>query len=226
MTPADFRATLAALGDGVAARCRSCKHSLPLSAFGADKRRRSGLRSQCRQCASKESIRRAEGYREAGRTPDENGQCSRCKRVLPASAFRADPMRKHGLRSHCRGCESEAVRAPSVLARKRAARDAKWESYLLYEIRYRAKRAGVAFNLSPDDIVIPDKCPVLGIPLVRQRGQHMDGTPTVDRIRPALGYVRGNVMVISWRANRLKCDSTDPAEFDALAAYLRRMLGS
>ena len=31
-----------------------------------------------------------------------------------------------------------------------------------------------------------------------------EGSPSVDRIDPNGGYVRGNIVVVSWRANRLK----------------------
>lgn len=46
-------------------------------------------------------------------------------------------------------------------------------------------------------------CPVLGVPLAAG-SQRSSGSPSLDRIRPAQGYVRGNVRVISDRANRLK----------------------
>jgi len=80
----------------------------------------------------------------------------------------------------------------------------------------------VAFDLSDGDLVVPEKCPVLGIPLFRTRGKVADNTPTVDRLIGHLGYVRGNVSVISWRANCLKRDCDDPAVFEAIAAYIRR----
>ena len=33
-------------------------------------------------------------------------------------------------------------------------------------------------------------------------------SPSLDRLVPALGYVKGNVQVISWRANKLKGEGT------------------
>jgi hypothetical protein len=56
-------------------------------------------------------------------------------------------------------------------------------------------------------IVIPSVCPVLGIPIVLGE-QRSENSPSLDRITPELGYVPGNVRVISDKANRLKGDRT------------------
>lgn len=70
--------------------------------------------------------------------------------------------------------------------------------------------------------MIPDHCPILGLPLYRNVGGRAQGphSPTLDRINPALGYVRGNVRVISSRANSIKSDST-PEELLRVAAYMQ-----
>ena len=49
-----------------------------------------------------------------------------------------------------------------------------------------------------------------------------DNSPTLDRIVPELGYVPGNVAVISWKANRLKGNNTDPELFEKVAKYIRK----
>lgn len=75
--------------------------------------------------------------------------------------------------------------------------------------RQRARSALVPFDLREDDFEIPKTCPVLGIELCHGQGRRgpNDRSPTLDRIVPTLGYVRGNVIVVSWRANRLKSDA-------------------
>lgn len=94
---------------------------------------------------------------------------------------------------------------------------------MLQEIRVRAKKRGFEFNLTEEDIAIPLFCPVLGI-RIRQPGENetrlrgcKDNSPSVDRIDQQRGYVKGNVIVVSWRANRLKSD----ASLDELRAVLR-----
>jgi hypothetical protein len=92
------------------------------------------------------------------------------------------------------------------------------ERMILNRTRFRAKRDGVEFNLDINDIVIPKVCPVLGIPLhfnVGGRPGHFPDSPSIDRIHPSNGYTKGNVRIISCRANRLKSDATI-AELEAV----------
>lgn len=99
---------------------------------------------------------------------------------------------------------------------KKTTRYKMWE-----QAKLRAKKKGLSFNICWSDIEIPERCPVLGKPLKSsgKRGQN-DWSPTLDRVIPALGYVRGNVRVISWRANRLKSNST-PKELQLIVDYMR-----
>lgn len=71
-----------------------------------------------------------------------------------------------------------------------------------------AKKHGWTFDLEPSDIIIPKTCPLLGIVLERKPGVQADSTPSLDRIDSSFGYVRGNVWVISWRANNLKSNAS------------------
>ncbi len=79
-------------------------------------------------------------------------------------------------------------------------------SRMLRGARLRARKAGVPFNLKREDIQVPTHCPILGIPLLRSPGRAGDNNPSLDRIVPADGYVPGNVVVVSLRANRAKAD--------------------
>lgn len=79
---------------------------------------------------------------------------------------------------------------------------------MLTAARRRAAVLGLPFRLSVDDIKIPEYCPVLSIPLRQATGRAHPGSPSLDRIVPALGYVPSNVRVISYRANMIKRDAT------------------
>jgi hypothetical protein len=75
---------------------------------------------------------------------------------------------------------------------------------MLSTARQRAKKIGIKFDLVLDDIKIPAFCPLLGIPLSLGNGVMADSSPSLDRIRNNVGYIRGNVIIISWAANRCK----------------------
>lgn len=100
--------------------------------------------------------------------------------------------------------------------------------YMLKNAQYRAKRCGLPFNITLEDIVIPEFCPVLGIKLGNYRGKgrggFKDDAPSLDKIIPAKGYVNGNVRVISNRANCIKRDAT-LEELKAIVAYIEREAG-
>lgn len=81
-------------------------------------------------------------------------------------------------------------------------------SILLSSAKHRAQRDGLPFNLTLDDVVIPDRCPALGIPLKRGQGKCTPNSPTLDRIVNEWGYVRGNVVVVSFKANTTKSNLT------------------
>jgi hypothetical protein len=76
--------------------------------------------------------------------------------------------------------------------------------------KYRARQKGFDFTIEQKDITIPETCPLLGIDLVchRGRGSQQGNSPSLDRIDPTKGYIKGNVWVISNRANTLKNDAT------------------
>lgn len=73
--------------------------------------------------------------------------------------------------------------------------------------KIRAEKLGIAFDISSEDVDVPDVCPVFGTPLVWTNKLGND-TPSLDRRVPANGYVKGNVAFISMRANRIKSDAT------------------
>lgn len=90
--------------------------------------------------------------------------------------------------------------------------------------KHRARRLNIPFDLDCDDVVIPERCPVFP-EIVLSVGQRTssNNSPTLDRLIPALGYVKGNVRVISLKANRLKNNATS-AELRRIADWLDEQL--
>lgn len=85
----------------------------------------------------------------------------------------------------------------------------------------RAKRRGLECTITPDDIHIPDVCPILGCKLETHPGHTggKDNSPTLDRIDNTKGYIPGNVQVISSLANRMKL-SADPETLIMFANWI------
>ncbi len=77
-------------------------------------------------------------------------------------------------------------------------------------VKKRAKQHKTEFTLKIEDIPeIPKYCPILNI-LIKEntKSAPLDSSPSLDRINPKLGYIKGNVRFISNRANRIKSDAT------------------
>lgn len=94
---------------------------------------------------------------------------------------------------------------------------------MLSQAKQRAKRQGVPFDLKREDLIFPTVCPVLGVTFTKPSkgcGYAADTSYSLDKIVPALGYVAGNVAIISCLANRLK-NSNSIETLESLLAYMK-----
>jgi hypothetical protein len=146
-----------------------------------------------------------------------NKRCSGCSVTKPVVEFSKAGRTKDGLHAYCKLCS----RASQTAWRSRNV-----VGVLLGKAKDRCRTTGVRFDLSLADVEVPEFCPILGVKLTYpgmygsdQRGPRTTSA-SLDRIIPALGYVRGNVRVISHRANKMKNDGT-LEEHERLVAWLR-----
>lgn len=172
--------------------CRRCSSTKPVALFTSDR----GLSTTlCRECNSEVCAERYAANRES-RAAEQRARRA-VKLATDADALHADEHYNYWLRKK---------RDPV--------------GYLLARLKRAAKAKGVPFDLGPEDIFVPLFCPVLGIPLRAIGTGRGDDCPEADRLVPSLGYVRGNVTIISHRANRLK-DNGSAAEHERIAAWMR-----
>jgi hypothetical protein len=85
------------------------------------------------------------------------------------------------------------------------------ENQMFAAAKCRAKRLNLSFDIEISDICIPAICPLLNIPLIsgiNKKLGNSPNSPSLDRKTPSLGYVKGNIWVLSRRANLLKNDAT------------------
>lgn len=95
--------------------------------------------------------------------------------------------------------------------------------FMLWSAHERAKRNGLKFSITKSDVQMPERCPILGVKLTPGTKKYKEWAPSLDRIDSAKGYIPGNVRVISYRANRIKNDST-PYEILLLAKDAKRII--
>lgn len=138
-------------------------------------------------------------------------ECGKCNELKHFTFFSKNKNRKDGLQYYCKSCSSKLTSSTrNVENYKKYQNDNRHFSHLT-SIKARAKKNGIPFNLTIEDFLnIPDACPILGIPLERNFGKRVswENSPSVDRIIPELGYVKGNVIIISTLANRIKQNAT------------------
>jgi hypothetical protein len=78
--------------------------------------------------------------------------------------------------------------------------------YLLYSARQRARRDNLPFDIDVEHLVAlyqqqDGRCFYTGEPLELSTG---DTAISIDRQVPVRGYVRGNLVLVSWIANQMK----------------------
>jgi hypothetical protein len=147
-------------------------------------------------------------------------QCTKCRKVKRLDEFRRWSHGRDGRGYRCRECERAGQRErrddPAYRGRENARRR-EWRAVpevricdLARKARQRAEARGLDFDEDLSDLLpLPTRCPALGIPLrwATGEGPLRDG-PSIDRIDPAKGYVKGNRIVVSCLANQIKSSAT------------------
>jgi len=137
-------------------------------------------------------------------------KCSKCKQKKSLSEFHIRKRARDGVNEICKACR--------IPIGKEEWKNKSFIKKILDRLRGKCKREKIPFNLSSEDIFIPMLCPVLRKPL---KPLDYNWTPSVDRINPHLGYVKGNVNIISNRANMIKNDASSEELF-AVYNYTRQ----
>ena len=170
--------------------CKYCSETKELRFFYVDSASSDGRRNYCRGCKGTiTKIKEQEGAarRQITRSTHEHLNCLSCSRDLPFSMFNEDNTGLTGYRRNCRECL--------------------WKKNILNRVRSGARKRGLEFSITMEDVIVPTHCPLLGIPLNKTSHNNQD-SPSIDRIDSSKGYVPGNVWVISWRANDIKRNAT------------------
>lgn len=141
-------------------------------------------------------------------------QCRSCGVTKPLDQFHKNASCKDGVHTLCKICNNLKATTwvkenlDKSVANKKARRKDIRKS-LLEAAQNRARTKSLPINIILDDIIVPDICPVLMIRLQKSiTGRANPNSPSLDRIIPELGYVKGNIQVISNKANSMKNNAT------------------
>lgn len=154
--------------------------------------------------------------------------CRICNTSLPYTMFYKHKTTKDGYRHECKDCVDlknkrwrennyEKAKEHWTKANKNPNRKITYQKYkeqnklynLINGAKQRAKKLEIPFNLDFDDLEKIMYCPVLNIELDWNANGLQDNSPSIDRIVPEIGYVKGNVRIMSNLANRMKSNATE-----------------
>lgn len=177
-----------------------CREVKPTDCFSKRTLSRDGLSCCCRDC------------RRMSRNREKEAETNRIWHQKNKSRRRE---------VHAAWCEKNPGRKEAATAAWRQT-EAGWLSRVMANARSRAAKKGLPFSITKDDLkaLMVSHCPALGIELIyHNAGGNRFNSASLDRIIPSHGYVPGNVAVISYKANRMKSDST-VEEFMSLARWI------
>lgn len=133
----------------------------------------------------------------------KDGKCIHCRRARDKARYAT---RRPQQKEYYETNKVEICKRAREHSRTKHANDPRYK--MLSSAKQRAALYGRECNLVLGDIIIPETCPLLGIKIITGSRQVKNNSPTLDRKDSAKGYVRSNIWVISWRANRIKSDAT------------------
>lgn len=191
--------------------CNICGKELPIDEFSKNSSMKDGHLNTCKKC------------RGAFKNTPEFIHCPVCNKNLPYYEFKVAPKSSNGRMWVCNDCLDNKPNDISDTAfRRKYDKDFRdhlnegkrkehadnIEKYMLRRAKQRAEKHGWEFNLSLEDIKIPKICPILEIPIVLGNKDDYEYSPSIDRIDNTKGYVKGNIQIISKKANSMKNSAT------------------
>jgi len=196
--------------------CRVCGVEKDLADFNKHSSYKDGRTTKCNACIRLQILTNSAKSIALNKCFKDQ-ICSKCKILKKASEFNKHKNMKNGLFPYCKLCRKE-IRSGVIYENEQKARLIRRKSdivsYKLRNIMWRAKRRSrennLPFNLTLEYMrtLYTDICPVFGFPLNYTREKITPDCASLDKFIPDLGYVPGNVHIISVRANLLKKDAS------------------
>lgn len=189
-----------------------------------DKAKGETVRRICNECSSKLTRKEKYSYYKLNRPSytAEERECLNCGKKWKVATHNNRinvRTRKHLFCSECcsiltRSDKQRIMKQKvegykdKVYKEKRKDRLKHIQHYLWAKAKQRALKHNLEFNIEESDIIIPKICPILEVPLEWGTKGNYEYTPSIDRIDNEKGYIKGNVMIISKKANSMKNSAT------------------
>ncbi len=226
--------------------CPSCGELKIFREYYKDKSHKDGISSSCKVCFNKHKRKTEAKYTisfQKNQLETLNGikLCTKCKVEKLIVEFSNAKHSPTGKLSICKTCASEiqaikrkkdlkirhSVSMQNLSLNEYVSLVPKTVSQFYKAILGANKRAiakGLEGTISMDDFLpLPDKCPLLHIPLFYTNDLITDNTPSIDRIDSSKGYTSENTWIISNKANRMKSNASI-AELKLLVKNLNKKL--
>lgn len=187
--------------------CKKCGKELPLEEFSKSNTTKDGHLSTCKKC------------RGAFKNTPDKIYCPVCNKEKDYWLFRTASSSSTGRQWACIECIENKPASMSdisyrrkydsefrdkINAQKRESFARNIEHNMWNRAKTRAKNHNLDFNIEVSDIIIPKICPILEVPIEIGTKDDYEYSPSLDRIDNSKGYVKGNVWVISKKANSMK----------------------
>ena len=198
--------------------CTKCKQTKSLEEFVKDNRRKDGHATICKECRRKADRERYQKLKEDNAFMErkrEHNRNYKIKHKEEVDAYNAEYRMRPEVVERMREYNQNRKSTNSLIDKFRD---------IVHRCQSRAREKNIPCSITWQDIqeIYVTECPILEIPLDWNSSftGRTDYTPSIDRIIPELGYVKGNIKIISNLANMMKSSST----FDQLQTFAKNIL--
>ena len=197
-------------------RCYACELEKSLDDFGIDKSKRSGISYRCKDCTRIATAQWKKNNPDKVRITRKQNYERKKERPEFIERRRVYNEKWHAAHAH----EKQAARLDAIRSDKTVRL-----KEMLNSAKRRALKDNIPFDLTLNDLIAiaNDNCAVSQEQLdwTYEQGNRGPMIPSLDKIVPELGYVKGNVAIIGHYWNMRKGALTIN-EIDVLQAYINR----
>jgi len=146
-------------------------------------------------------------------------KCSHCKIFHPIDEFKFRPKRTHRF-TQCYSCQKKLN-----AERYRKFKQSDPFHHRCVYIASAARREKLPFDLTREYLksIWTGECAISGVSIALHGCRNTDNHSELDRIIPGLGYVKGNVVWLSRRFNRIK-GGASLEELEQVVSFLKERL--